>query len=174
MSHIKETHELHLSYEWDTRVSYQWDSCTHRCCLLISENHESHVNETHESHITERRDVSYGVATMSRLLKNIGLFCKRALQKRPVFCKETCILKNPTHRSHPISKRLLRHVSHINETHDTHMFWLLISENHISHVNETHESHITETRDVSYQRDSWVTCLISMSHDTYMCSPLIS
>jgi len=30
---------------------------------------------------------SYGVATISRLLKNIGLFCKRALQKRPIFCK---------------------------------------------------------------------------------------
>jgi len=45
----------------------------------------------------------YGVATASRLLKNIGLFCKRALQKRPVFCKETCIFKHPTHRSHPIS-----------------------------------------------------------------------
>jgi len=40
---------------------------------------------------------------MSRMLKNIGLFCKRALQKRPVFCKETCIFKHPTHRSHPIS-----------------------------------------------------------------------
>jgi len=47
---------------------------------------------------------SYGVATMSRMLKNIGLFCKRALQKRPVFCKETCIFKHPTNRSHPITK----------------------------------------------------------------------
>ena len=45
----------------------------------------------------------YGVATISRLLKITGLFCKRALQKRPVFCKETCIFKHPTHRSHPIS-----------------------------------------------------------------------
>jgi len=44
----------------------------------------------------------YGVATISRMLKNIGLFCKRALQKRPVFCKETCIFKHLTHRSHPI------------------------------------------------------------------------
>jgi len=37
------------------------------------------------------------------MLKIIGLFCKRALQKRPVFCKETCIFKHPTNRSHPIS-----------------------------------------------------------------------
>jgi len=50
--------------------------------------------------------VSYGVATISRMLKNIGLFCKRALQKRPVFCKETCIFKHPTHRSHPIECNL--------------------------------------------------------------------
>ena len=46
--------------------------------------------------------MSYGVATMSRMLKNIGLFCKGDLQKRPIFCKETCIFKHPTHRSHPI------------------------------------------------------------------------
>ena len=31
--------------------------------------------------------ISCGVATMSRLLENIGLFCKRAIQKRPIFCK---------------------------------------------------------------------------------------
>jgi len=37
------------------------------------------------------------------MLKNIGLFCKKVLQKRPVFCKETCIFKHPTHRSHPIA-----------------------------------------------------------------------
>jgi len=45
---------------------------------------------------------SYGVATISRLLKDIGLFCKRDLQKRPIFCKETYIFKHPTNRSHPI------------------------------------------------------------------------
>ena len=47
-------------------------------------------------------DNYYGVATISRMLKNIGLFCKRDLQKRPIFCKETYIFKHPTHRSHPI------------------------------------------------------------------------
>jgi len=53
----------------------------------------------------------YGVATISRMLKNIGLFCKRALQKRPVFCKETYIFKHPTHRSHPIGQNLRIHGS---------------------------------------------------------------
>jgi len=40
------------------------------------------------------------------MLKNIGLFCKRDLQKRPIFCKETCIFKHPTNRSHPIPKTM--------------------------------------------------------------------
>ena len=44
----------------------------------------------------------YGVVTISGMLKNIRLFCKRALQKRPIFCKETYILKHPSNRSHPI------------------------------------------------------------------------
>ena len=49
------------------------------------------------------------MATISRLLKNLGLFCKRALQKRQYSAKETCdiqkrpvIFKEPTNRSHPI------------------------------------------------------------------------
>jgi len=37
----------------------------------------------------------YGVATISRLLKIIGLFCKRAPQKRLYSAKETYDLKEP-------------------------------------------------------------------------------
>jgi len=44
----------------------------------------------------------YGVATISRLLKIIGLFCKRALWNRRYSAKETYDFKEPTHRSHPI------------------------------------------------------------------------
>jgi len=47
-------------------------------------------------------NLSYGVATTSRLFKIIGLFCKRALQKRRHSAKETYNLKEPTNRSHPI------------------------------------------------------------------------
>jgi len=50
-----------------------------------------------------QRPLSYGVATISRLLK-IGLFCKRDLQKRPIFSKETYTFKEPTNRSHPIGR----------------------------------------------------------------------
>ena len=45
---------------------------------------------------------TYGVATISRLLKIIGLFCKRALLKSRYSAKETYKLKEPTNRSHPI------------------------------------------------------------------------
>ena len=44
----------------------------------------------------------YGVATISRLLKIIGLFCKRALQKRLYSAKETYDFKEPTNRSNPM------------------------------------------------------------------------
>jgi len=44
----------------------------------------------------------YGVATISRLLKIIGLFCKRALLKMLYSAKETYNFKEPTNRSHPI------------------------------------------------------------------------
>ena len=43
-----------------------------------------------------------GVATISRLLKITGLFCKRALPNRLYSAKETYDFKEPTHRSHPI------------------------------------------------------------------------
>jgi len=45
----------------------------------------------------------YGVATISRLLKIIGFFCKRALYTRWYSAKETYNYKEPTSRSHPIS-----------------------------------------------------------------------
>ena len=46
----------------------------------------------------------YRVAPISRLLlKIIGLFCKRALQKKLYSAKKTLNFKEPTNRSHPIS-----------------------------------------------------------------------
>jgi len=55
-----------------------------------------HLN-IHDSYYT----CSYGVATISRLLRIIGLFCKRALWKRRYSAKETYDFKEPTNRSHP-------------------------------------------------------------------------
>ena len=53
--------------------------------------------------MTERETIfiTCEVATMSRLPKNIGLFCKRALLKRLYSAEETYI-KEPTNHSHPI------------------------------------------------------------------------
>jgi len=45
----------------------------------------------------------YGVAMISRLLKFVGLFCKRALSNGPYSAKETYNLKKPTYHSHPIA-----------------------------------------------------------------------
>jgi len=55
------------------------------------------------------KSVLYGVATISRLLKITGLFCKRALYKRLYSAKENynfkenCNFKEPTNRSHPLA-----------------------------------------------------------------------
>ena len=48
-----------------------------------------------------RPDYNYWVATMSRLLKFIGLFCKRAIQKRRYSAKETCNFLNKPAPSRP-------------------------------------------------------------------------
>ena len=45
----------------------------------------------------------YGLATISRLLKMIGLFCRISSLLYVSFAKETYNFKGPTHRSHPIA-----------------------------------------------------------------------
>ena len=44
----------------------------------------------------------YGVATMSRLLQIIGLFCRMSSLLKGFLAKETYDFKEPTNRSHPI------------------------------------------------------------------------
>jgi len=46
--------------------------------------------------------VCYGVATITRLLKIIVLFCRIASLLWGSFAKETYDFKEPTNRSHPI------------------------------------------------------------------------
>ena len=45
---------------------------------------------------------TYGVAAISRLLKSIGLFCKRALWKRRYSAEETYKFEEHTSHNHPI------------------------------------------------------------------------
>jgi len=44
----------------------------------------------------------YGVASISRLLKKIGLFCRISSLLQGSFAKETYHFMEPTNRSHPI------------------------------------------------------------------------
>ena len=46
----------------------------------------------------------YGVATMSRLLKILDLFCRKSSLLSGSFAQETYHLKEPTNRSHPTEK----------------------------------------------------------------------
>ena len=76
-------------------------STTYRCVMSQHINESCH-NMSTSSITTYQCSISYGVATISRLLKTIGLFCKRALQKRRYSAKETYDFKEPTNRRHPI------------------------------------------------------------------------
>ena len=53
--------------------------------------------------------MEYGVASVSRIDKFIGLFCKRALQRRRYSAEETYNLIDPTNRSHAVSRPHLKH-----------------------------------------------------------------
>jgi len=66
-------------------------------CVAVSCIAPTHGHECIHLHVDK-----YGVATISRLPKNIGLFCKRALEKRLHSAEETYIFKEPTSHSHPI------------------------------------------------------------------------
>jgi len=59
-----------------------------RECGILKFNGHLHKLKQY-SHKTSMRSPlhGHGVATISRLLQIIGFFCKRALQKRPIFCK---------------------------------------------------------------------------------------
>ena len=56
----------------------------------------------------------YGVPTISRPLQIVGLFWKRAQQKRLFSAKETYNLKEPTNCSHPIRRELERREGHVS------------------------------------------------------------
>jgi len=103
--------------EWETNMSAE---CIHehfesRTLCVTNTLSLSHIGlrrvtpECDMSHLTPMCDTnqSYGVATISKLLNIIGLFCKRALWKRLYSAKETSAketynFKAPTHRRRPI------------------------------------------------------------------------
>ena len=86
MSHINRANALLLrlvnnTHMDESRPAYEWVISPIGMCCITHTNKPSHW---------------YGVATMSRLLKNIGLFCKRALFKRRYSAKETYNSIDPT------------------------------------------------------------------------------
>jgi len=79
-------------------------TCTHTYIYICPEpGYSWHIfppfQWTHVSHSVPR---SYGVATVRRIDKIVGLFCKRALQKRQYSAKETYDLIDPPDGNHPI------------------------------------------------------------------------
>jgi len=92
-------------HKWVSHVTWKW---------VISRMNES--RHTWRSHFTYKwvlshmkeiyhiwtDQVTYGVATVSRLLKNIGLFCRISSLLQGSFAKETYDFKEHTNRSHPI------------------------------------------------------------------------
>jgi len=92
----------------------------------------------------------YGVATISRLLKITGLFCKRALSKRRCFAKETYNLKEPTNRSHPISVSLVTYQWDTPDYTAANMhLWRKTYHTYervMSHIWTSHVTHIRESR----------------------------
>ena len=71
----------------------------------------------HGTHVNDARYI-YEAATISRLLKNIGLFAKEPYKRNLYSSKETYILKEPTSHSHHIG---IGHVTHMN-THINHIY----------------------------------------------------
>ena len=75
--------------------------------MLTFEKVHQQIHGTSPSHYSPCQESAlwsfkYWVATISRLLKIIGLFCKRILLKRLYSAKETYDFKEPTNCCHPI------------------------------------------------------------------------
>jgi len=100
------------------RYRDRWVSrlCGLRGCSIFSENCDTIFHLLLLFHIS-CSICWYGVASISRLLEMIGVFCKRALQKRLYSAKETYHFKEPTNRSHPMYIPLMPpHIHHVNHT----------------------------------------------------------
>jgi len=81
-------------------VLYVYSHTLHTSQMMSGHNHSVPSENSTLPQAAWQSD--YGVALVSRLLKIICLFCKRALQKRGYSAKETYDFKEPTNRSHPI------------------------------------------------------------------------
>jgi len=102
---VKETHTYTHTYYVPMLVASRVSDPAMCLAACVCVTH-THTRDTHaQIHITFQNwlHLLYVVATISRRLKMMGPFGKRALQKSLYSAKETYNCKEPTNRSHPIS-----------------------------------------------------------------------
>ena len=144
---------IHVEYSLYYRALLQKRHVIRRSLLIVATPYISIIYMYINMHCLLYTFNTYGVATMNRLLKIIGLFCKRAIWKRRYSAKETCNFKEPNNRSQPIFMQ--RRVLGRNDT------WLV----YIRYFLKRHDSSIRETW-LIYMRD--MTCL-HKSHERLSC-----
>ena len=109
MCDMTDSYVCHASFICVTCLIHVCDSVTlHLVCSWAS----TRVTWCFHIHIHINRN-KYGVASISRLLKIIGLFCKRALQKRLYSANETYDFREPTNRSHLITSYVHTSISRL-------------------------------------------------------------
>ena len=156
---VVHTYEMIMSHIWMRHVTCTNESC-HTCEWVMSHIRMcqvTHMNQSCHSHesvavftVADFRNTwriclfvssrwLYGVASVSRIDKIIGLFCKRALWKRRYSAQETYNLIDPTNRSHPpLSWRTSSRVSGRLWSADEYVTW------------RTHILHSSFTRDMTH------------------------
>ena len=191
----RHTYEWVMSHIWMSHVLHVYESCLTDEWVMsrIWMSHVTHMNNSchagrrrprklprhtyeqfHAAHMKESC-LTYGVATISRLLKFVSLFCKWALQKRLYSAKETYNFKEPTSRSHPIWKSLqclfcripsLLQGSFAKETYNfkeppsrSHPIWI----SRVSHVNESRYTYELRLPRHTYE---WIMSHVWMLHVT--------
>ena len=98
-------------------VTYEWGmSHMNESCHVSRRLAPPRVLQVHFTSVSVNQ-ARYGVATISRPLEIIGLFCRIQSLLKGSFAKETYNFKESTHRSHPIFRNevchmWIRHVTH--------------------------------------------------------------
>jgi len=113
-----------MSHIWMRRGTHMYESC-----------------HAYEYGMSDRK--GYGVPTVSRIDKSIGLFCKLLSLLSGSFAKETYSLIDPTNRSHPIMSHThgvchaiwLRHVTSTQQSCHVYM-------NTVTYMNETCHAYV--------------------------------
>ena len=149
LTHIHHTCGITHSYVWHDSFTY--------VRRLIHVCDTTYAYGTHHTTRSAPCDMTYppkyGVASISRLIKIIALFCKRALWKRRFSAKETYNFKEPSNRSHPLACPIHADVHlDITCTRRLYMTWPIhiydTSHSHIWHVSFIHMTRLIHIHDM--------------------------